>query len=285
MQKKECLGMVQRNRETGSANFLLILILIGLTVLITLEAQRFLQGKSFFSLVTDVTDKQQTQPPSEEEIETKLRLAEQWQNGGKVQSLQRLNQMKDEFDTTTSCPAWHYAKSVARNAKAAIIKFEQALGRDDYINVSRFEGEAEDAIRRLTQNRRWQQGVSKGQGTHLHSGSTEGSWLLDAGYVWRNGRAVREFRCPRCNAYGRLNQTVTCSSCNGRGRVPNPQAQLSDTFNQVSGLVGMFSKGRTPRVSVPSGPREITCGTCNGRGQVSTVVTCDQCGGEGKVYE
>ena len=218
----------------------------------------------------------------------KLRLALEWQNVGKRQSIERLNAMKTSYDSRTSCPAYRYARSLANEARAAIIKYERAIGYDDYVNVEKCFAEASGAMQRFEMNCRWQAGVSKGSGSHMHSGQVEGTWELDSGYVQVGGRVARVRKCGKCNGHGQVSGYDGCSRCNGTGKIPNPTAQFSEGVNVFAGMLnGAASKGRGPRFRAPNVNvrSSLPCDACNGRGRISVIRQCPQCGGQGKVYD
>lgn len=245
--------------------------------------EKLAESTSSFSTQSQSTSST-TYPPkknnfTEEEV---LELANAWQNGGKRRCVERLNSMKTAFDSKISCPAYHYVKSLASEVRTAIINYEHAIGHDDYRNAEWFDGVATDALRRFEMNCRWKAGVSRGDGTH--SGRVEGTWEPDSGRVIVNGRAVKAFRCKYCSGYGQVRSIEVCPTCNGRGLVPNPASQVTDTINLGAGIVSMFGKGggniRTPNV-----PRENRCNSCNGQGRIQVMNACPQCGGKGEIYE
>lgn len=207
----------------------------------------------------------------------KILLASEWQNGGKGRYVEKLHAMKQAYDNWTS-PPYHYASSVANEARSAIIKFEQAIGHDDYLKAHEYDHYATCAMRRLKMNRKWRAGISKGTGTHLHSGEMEGTWELDDGYEIVDGRPRRVYRCSKCYGNGRITVNERCSGCNGRGCVENPVGSIGDAVN----IVGMFGRRQMPRINVP---RTLTCTGCNGRGEVRVNRECDRCNGQGKTYE
>ena len=216
------------------------------------------------------------------EEEDRFQLASEWQNGGKRRSVERLNAMKTVFDSKMSCPAYHCASSVAKAARAAIIDFERAIGRDDYARVKSFDNAATDAMRRFELNCRWKSGVSRGDGTH--SGQVEGTWEPDAGRVMVGGRAMRVSRCGSCSGRGSVRSVENCPSCNGRGRVANPAAHVSDAVNVGVGIASILGGGKAPRVQEPRVAREINCSACNGQGRIQTTHQCTTCNGTGKTY-
>lgn len=223
------------------------------------------------------------EPVSDEE---RALLADEWQNGGRARSVERLNRMKQALDSKLASPGYHYAKSLANEARSAIIKFERAIGHDDYIAARHCDSKATEAIQRFEMNCRWRPGVSKGAGTHLHSGSQPGTWEPDNGYVLMNGRAVQIRICGHCKGSGSVRVQQYCSACNGRGRVANPAAQVTGAIDMAAGIAGMFGGRQAPRIQTPRVPSEITCSSCNGRGQVQGSESCSACGGQGKlVYE
>jgi len=215
--------------------------------------------------------------------EERFQLASEWQNGGKRRCVERLNFMKKVFDSKTSCPAYHCASRVVNEARSAIIDFERAIGCDDYVRAKSYDKVATDAMRRFELNCRWKSGVSRGDGTH--SGHVEGVWEPDAGRVMVGNRAMRVLRCGNCAGSGSLRNVEMCPSCNGRGRIANPAAQISDVVNMGAGIASMFGGGSAPRIRTPNVPREINCDSCNGQGRIQVTHTCSQCNGSGKVYE
>lgn len=216
--------------------------------------------------------------------EDRFLLASEWQNGEKRRCIERLNAMKKVFDSKTSCPAYHCASSVTKAARSAIIDFERAIGRDDYVKAKSYDNAATDAMRRFELNCRWKAGVSRGDGTH--SGHIEGTWEPDAGRVMVGGRAMRVMRCGNCSGGGAVRSVEVCSSCNGRGRVANPAAQVSDAVSMGVGIASMFGHGRrAPRIQPPKVAHELMCNACNGQGRMLVTHACSRCGGKGQTYE
>lgn len=244
----------------------------------------FLKWDLIREKLTESSSQSVTYAPSNSNLtaEEKLELASAWQNGGKRRCVERLNMMKTALDNRISCPAYCYDKSFLTEAQTAIKKYERAIGYDDYCSAERLDNDATDAIRRFEMNCRWKSGVSRGDGTH--SGLVEGTWEPDSGRVMVNGRAVRVFRCNNCSGQGQVRVTEFCPSCNGRGSVPNPAAQVTDSINMGVEIASMFGKGgdyiRTPNV-----PREIRCSSCNGQGRRQVIHICPQCNGKGEIYE
>ena len=216
--------------------------------------------------------------------EEDLTLASAWQNGEKSRCVNQLNNMKTVFDSKTSCPAYHYVNSLANETRSAIIRFEQAIGHDDYRNVAQCERNAIDAMRRFEMNCRWRAGVSRGDGTH--SGKIEGTWEPDVGRAIIGGRSLKVIRCSKCSGKGQVQVVENCPSCNGRGRVANPAAQVTDVVNITGSVFSMLDKkGRGGNIRTPNLPREINCTSCNGQGRIKVTRQCSNCSGKGEIYE
>ena len=210
----------------------------------------------------------------------------EWQNGGKRKCIERLSAMKNELDRRTSCPAYSYARPLANEVRTALVKFERAIDNDDYVNVAKCEVDASNAVRRFVANCRWRPGVSKGRGTHMHSGQMEGTWELDSGYVQVGNRVAQVRRCSKCSGRGQLSVYEGCSRCNGTGKIPNPMAQVANGVNMVGGILGGVSRrGRGMRIGTPNVRSTLPCDACNGRGRIRVIRQCPQCYGQGKVYE
>jgi len=214
--------------------------------------------------------------------EGRSRLALDWQNGGKQKCIKRLSAMKNELDRRTSCPAYQYTMAIANEVRSAIIKFELAIDNDDYVNVAKCEVDASNAVRRFVSNCRWRSGVSKGYGTHMHSGHVEGTWELDSGYIQLGDRVAKVRDCGKCGGRGHVSVYEECLRCNGSGKIPNPMAQLVGGANIVG---GMFGKGRRMRIGRPNVSSTLPCDACNGRRRIPVTRQCPKCFGQGKVYE
>lgn len=213
-------------------------------------------------------------------------LSSEWQNGGKRKCIERLSAMKNELDRRTSCPAYSYARPLANEVRTALVKFERAIDNDDYVNVAKCEVDAFNAVRRFVANCRWRPGVSKGRGTHMHSGQMEGTWELDSGYVQVGNRVVKARRCSKCSGRGQLSVYERCSRCNGTGKIPKPMAQVANGVNMVGGISGgMSRRGRGMRIGTPNVRSTLLCDACNGRRRIRVIRQCPRCYGQGKVYE
>ena len=168
-------------------------------------------------------------------------LPSDWQNGGKRKCIERLSAMKNELDRWTSCPAYSYVRPLANEVRTALAKFERAIDNDDYVNVVKCEADASNAVRCFVATCRWRPGVSKGRGSHMHSGQTEGTWELDSGYVQVGNRIAQVRRCSKCSGRGQLSVHEGCLRCNGTGKIPNPMTQVANGVNMVVGILQGFS--------------------------------------------
>jgi len=210
-------------------------------------------------------------------------MAEEWA-GAKSQYFAELDRMKDAYRKKATVP-YRYNQRYAEKLKAAIIDLENAINYDDFLVVPERRDIATDALRRFESSCSWQAGVSRGNGTHMHSGHTEGSWEPDNGYtmVNRGGEltAMQVSSCRECRGTGYLIQKATCPNCNGRGRVANPMAQVGDAVNLIGGFMG--AKGGRRQIKMPKQQSEITCSACN-RGKIDQRIQCPSCNGRGKIF-
>lgn len=92
-----------------------------------------------------------------------------------------------------------------------------------------------------------------------------------------------QVRCDPCRGTGYVVQEKSCYSCNGRGWVPNPAAQVGQTINDVGRILG-GGRGMRPVPRIPQMPSEIHCSSCNGVGHRQQRNICDRCGGSGSIY-
>ena len=215
--------------------------------------------------------------------EDERQMAERWESDKPIY-FTKLDEIKSAYKAKAA-PPYRYNGRYAEKLNAAIADLENAINYDDFLVVPERCDKASDALRRFESSCVWQEGVSKGSGTHMHSGSREGSWEPDRGYtmVYQGGTcvAMQVVNCRNCKGTGSLNQRVKCPNCNGRGKVANPMARIG---NVVNGLGG-FTRGR--RVHVPRVPRqqaEIPCPSCN-RGYVERINRCPSCNGQGKIFK
>ena len=211
------------------------------------------------------------------------RLAEEWE-GAKPRYFAKLDQIKTAY-AQKSVPPYRFNARYAEKLQGAIRDLENAVNYDDFLVVPERCDAATDALRRFESSCSWQAGVSRGNGTHMHSGYREGSWEPDNGYtlVNRGGQlaAMQVSTCRNCRGVGYLIQKVSCPNCNGRGRVANPMAQIGDAMNLVGGILGAKKGRRMP--NIPRQKAEIPCSSCN-NGRVEQRIQCPNCNGQGKVY-
>ena len=225
--------------------------------------------------------------------ERELELAQAWENGTKRICLDRLRILRKSLFERSACPAYKYNDRYRQAAESALSQLESAIGRDDYIVAPRARSEAEDAMRRFETSCYWKSGVSKGSGTNMHSGSREGTWEPDRGYVMMRSNsgelvARREISCGHCGGRGSVVEVVCCSSCNGQGQVNNPAYQVGSAMETTIGIMNAFggARGRRPIRPVRNNqPPTIPCRSCNGRGSLNQTRTCTSCGGAGKQYQ
>ena len=150
------------------------------------------------------------------------------------------------------------------------------------------------AYNQFAEGCQWRQGMKHPTVAHVHSGYSKDTWEADGGWVFVNPgtsdlsvrRQPVQIRCDACRGNGYVVQKMRCYSCNGRGRVPNPAAQVDQAVNVVGGLVNAFGGGRRGRhvPRIPQGPSEIRCSSCNGMGSLQQNVRCSRCNGGGTIY-
>lgn len=215
--------------------------------------------------------------------EEEVKLAERWQED-KPRYMAEITRMKSVLTEKTKSP-YRYDRRYAEKLSAAIRDFGDAVNYDDFIVVPQRHNKAKDELMRFENTCEWQSGISKGYGTHMRSGNAEGSWVPDPGYVMvrRGGElvAMRELRCNGCRGTGYKIQRINCPTCNGRGRVPNPMAQVGNAVNMIGAITGGRRGRNHPRM--PRQPSEINCSSCN-RGRIEQRIVCPDCGGRCKIY-
>ena len=102
----------------------------------------------------------------------------------------------------------------------------------------------------------------------------------------RARRAEQVRSCRNCRGGGQVKVSHKCPVCNGRRRIPNPEAQavnaIADGLGDAIGKIG--GKGRNNRnLRRGNVSKEIRCTNCNGSGHVQSIEPCGKCNGTGKV--
>ena len=92
--------------------------------------------------------------------------------------------------------------------------------------------------------------------------------------IWGHG-------CETCSASGQLSNTKTCDTCNGRGTI------IKDGYFTCSSCGGSGNGSVYNKTcSKCNGQGPYTgCSACNSKGFVTTVATCSNCYGSGKIYK
>ena len=186
-----------------------------------------------------------------------------------------------------------------RGGEAGVVRqiqnLRQRLNADDPEGSARAYSELKDTYSTFVNQCQWTSGLRHPRFPHVVSGMIANQWVAENGWEFVNP-GISDFtvrkkpvqvRCDACRGYGYVVQKTRCYSCNGRGRVPNPAAQVGQAVNVVGGLVNAFGGGRrgcqVPRI--PQGPSEIRCSSCNGIGNQQQNIRCNKCMGNGMIYQ
>ena len=175
-----------------------------------------------------------------------------------------------------------------------IQNLRQRLNADDPEGSARVHSELKDAYGTFVNQCQWTSGLRHPRFPHVVSGMTANQWVAENGWEFVNPgtsdftvrRKLVQVRCNDCRGNGYVVQKTRCYSCNGRGRVPNPAAQVGQAVNAVGGLVNAFGGGRKGRhmPRIPQSPPEIRCSPCSGRGTQQQNIRCNKCNGSGIIY-
>lgn len=176
-----------------------------------------------------------------------------------------------------------------------ISELEGKIDSGDVVGSVELHKRIQETYRDFASKCTWRQGVAHPQIPHVVSSSTPNQWMAESGWEFVNPgtsdltvrRKPVQVRCGACRGNGYVVQKTRCHSCNGRGRVPNPAAQVGQAVNVVGGLVNAFGGGRRGRQvpQIPQGPSEIRCSSCNGAGNQQQNVRCNKCMGKGMIYQ
>ena len=186
---------------------------------------------------------------------------------------------------------YRYDRSSANRVGALISALRTQLSLNDVNGSVRAYNELKQEYRSFVNGCQWQANMRHPRYNHVVSSQTPGRWDAENGWEFVNPgtsdltvrRKPVQVRCTACRGSGYVMQKTRCYSCNGRGRVPNPAAQVGQVFNDVGRMLGRGRGGRSvPRI--PQAPSEIRCSSCNGTGNLQQRIACDRCSGTGSVY-
>ena len=190
---------------------------------------------------------------------------------------------------------YRFDKGFARKIASCISALRSNLSRDDIGGSVRAYNELKQAYLSFENGCQWQPNVRHPKYNHVLSSYTKNQWMAESGWEFVNPgtsdfsvrRKPVQVRCNSCRGSGYVMQKSQCYSCNGRGRIPNPAAQVGQAVNAVGGLINAFGGNRRGRhmPRVPQGPSEIRCPSCNGTGGQQMKVRCGRCNGAGSFYQ
>lgn len=191
---------------------------------------------------------------------------------------------------------YQYPRGGDASVVGQIQKLRQRLIADDPEGSARAHSELKAAYDTFVNQCQWTSGLRHPRFPHVVSGMTANQWVAENGWEFVNPgtsdfsvrRKPVQVRCDACRGNGYVLQKTRCYSCNGRGRVPNPAAQVGQAVNVVGGIFGALGgrggrRGPVPRV--PQAPAEIRCPSCNGTGNQQQNVRCNKCMGNGMIYK
>ena len=190
---------------------------------------------------------------------------------------------------------YRYPRGGDASVLRQIQNLRQRLNANDPEGSARSHSELKTVYDTFVKQCQWTSGLRHPRFPHVVSGMTANQWVAENGWEFVNPgtsdftvrRKPVQVRCDACRGNGYVVQKTRCYSCNGRGRVPNPAAQVGQAVNVVGDLVNAFGGGRRGRQvpRVPQGPSEIRCSSCNGTGNQQQNVRCNKCNGSGSIYQ
>lgn len=194
-----------------------------------------------------------------------------------------------------SSGGYRYDRNLSSQVGSQISTLRNQLSRNDIGGSVRAYNELKQTYQSFVNGCQWQANLRHPRYNHVVSSHTPNRWDAESGWEFVNPgtsdltvrRKPVQVRCDACRGNGYVVQKARCYSCNGRGRVPNPAAQVGQAVNVVGGIFGALGgRGgrRVPVPRVPQAPAEIRCSSCNGSGNQQQRVRCDRCGGTGKIY-
>lgn len=194
-----------------------------------------------------------------------------------------------------SSGGYRYDRNLSSQIGSQVSTLRNKLVRNDIEGSVRAYNELKQTYQSFVNGCQWQVNMRHPRYNHVVSSYTPNRWEAENGwefvYPGTSDLTVRRktvyVRCDACRGNGYITQKHRCYSCNGRGRVPNPAAQVGQTVNVVGGIVGALGgrggrRGPIPRV--PQVSAEIRCSTCNGKGNLQQRDRCGKCNGSGKIY-
>ena len=190
---------------------------------------------------------------------------------------------------------YRYPRGGDANVLRKIQNLRQRLNANDPEGSTQAHSELKAVYDTFVNQCQWTSGLRHPRFPHVVSGMTANQWVAENGWEFVNPgtsdfsvrRKPVQVRCDACRGNGYVVQKTNCNSCNGRGRVPNPAAQVGQVVNAVGGLVDAFGgrrRGR-PVPRIPQGPSEIDCSACKGRGYRQENIPCDKCKGSRVIYK
>lgn len=155
----------------------------------------------------------------------------------------------------------------------------QRLNADDPEGSARVYSELKDAYGTFVNKCQWTSGLRHPRFQHVVSGMTVNQWVAENGWEFVNPgtsdftvrKKLVRVVCPQCHGSGQMFKRVRCPGCGGRRNVPNPAAQIRDSFGRFGG-----PRGRIPWMPIPP---TIPCTSCSGAGYQQQPCLCSKCGG------
>lgn len=189
---------------------------------------------------------------------------------------------------------YRYDKSLVRRIGSQISNLRKLLTNNDINESVRTYNELSHVYASFVNGCQWQANMRHPRYAHVISSNIPNRWMPEVGWEFVNPgtsdltvrKKAVQVRCSACRGNGYIVQSTRCYSCNGRGRIPNPAAQVGQAVNFVGGIVNAIGGGRKARslTRSPQGASEICCPVCNGAGSQQLNVMCNKCNGTGRVF-
>jgi len=208
--------------------------------------------------------------------------------------LNECNVMAKNVEFFTS-GGYRYDRSGVNSVNSKIRSVRNFIDRNDADGTTRAYMDLKSEYQTFVNGCEWQPNLRHPRYQHVISANTKNQWTTESGWEFVNPgtsdfsvrRRTVQVACRACGGTRYRQQAVTCPTCNGRRKIANPAAQVSEVAGGVVDVLNAFGAKKNKR-SIPRMPRAsktITCPGCNGQGRQYQQVPCNSCNGTGVTYQ
>lgn len=190
---------------------------------------------------------------------------------------------------------YRYDRNGPRLIDTKIRAVRNFVNRNDPVGTEQSYVDLKTEYQGFANGCQWQPNLRHPRYQHVISAQVKNQWTTESGWEFVNPgttdfsvrRKTIQVACRACGGSRYRQQAVTCSNCNGRGKIANPAAQAVDVAGGVVDVLNAFG-GRKNKRKLPRMPRvsqTITCPGCNGKGRQYQQIPCNNCNGTGVTYQ